>query len=303
MFHKHESRTVPTVEQQPVEDVSKFQSKALVHINSYPLVQETEGFLSKVPAARILAANTKPIYESVVNSKPAQWVLPLTKMVDSIADRTLSLTDRVVPSLKTKTYHRLGEEAMLPYTYTKSAVGKVGTATISAADTYVYTPTHNQVLKFRQFYNEKVYDTHGRPLIRSSLDPIVAPCNKKFEAVTHTYLPEGKQVPTDGYNSEISRSAALTVNLVQRAAPIAESRVTNLVLAPYRYAKHVNSIFNHNLDKQEDLSLKNSWIASKNAVAELNKETLDYVRNTAPVRKMSRSKRFAPASAVSPIAA
>lgn len=280
--HAHSSATAATAEHVAEDIPAPNSSKTVEHIKSYPLVQQTGQILNQVPIARVFAANTKPLYDTVVNSKVAGWVSPVTNTVDNITDKSLTMVEKVVPSLKTKTYQRLGEEIMMPYNFTKSTLNKITTEAATVAETYIYEPTHNQLMKFRELYNEKVYDTQGKPLVRSALDPVVGPCNRTFEELTHKYLPDGKEVPTDGFTTEVSRSAALTVNLVQRLVPAVEKKTTEAVLAPYTYLKHVNDVFNQNLDKQEDLSLTNSWNASKIAVSELNQEAVAYVKGKAP---------------------
>ncbi|SCU98356.1 LAFA_0G17348g1_1 [Lachancea sp. 'fantastica'] len=260
------------------EVIVKHRFKSVQHIKSFPLVKQTHGFVAKLPAARVIVANTKPVYKYVANSKPAQWVAPVTRAVDSLADKGLETTENLVPCLKVKTYADLYEDATTPFVCTRNAVVKVASAAVDAADNYVYEPTHQQVIKFRKFYNAKFYDTHGKPLLRSSLDPIVAPYNKKLEQATKRRFPEGKDVPTSGYSSEISRTLALTHNLLHRMSPVAQNRLVNFVLLPCRYTQHVNDVFNENLDKQESLSISNSWTASIGAVSILHKETIEYVK-------------------------
>ncbi|KAM3160261.1 Sporulation-specific protein 4 [Lachancea thermotolerans] len=253
-------------------------SKSIERAKTFPLLQQTHEFLTQLPACRVLEANAKPILSSIASSKPAKWMLPAAKMADNIADKGLELAESWAPSLKTKTYQDLRHDALVPFNYSKETVGKAANATLGAADTYVYEPAHAHMSAFRQFYNEKVYDTNGRPLVRGSIDPLVGPCNQRLEAVTKAYFPDGEEVPSNGYSTEVSRTLALSVNFVQRMAPWANRKVTDLALAPYNYASHVNAVFNGNLDKQESLSLANSWTATREALCTLNEEALQYVK-------------------------
>lgn len=265
--------------------------KTVDHINGYPLVQQTKDILDSIAVARVVKANTLPTANAILASKPVKLVEPVTKVVDTVADSGLTLTEKVIPSLKTKTYQRLGEEAMIPYNLTSKAVNKTVDTTVSAAESYIYEPTHNQILKFRQYYNEKVYDTHGKPLIRGSLDPIVSPVNKWYESLIKYSFPEGKEVPTNGYSNELDRSFALTFNAIQRAASALNKKTVETVWAPCNYVKHVNEVLNVNLDKQEDLSLPKSWVATKDSVQELNKETLDYLKSLSPIGAIPTFKK------------
>ncbi|QEU59174.1 Sps4 [Kluyveromyces lactis] len=257
--------------------------KTVDHINGYPLVQQTKEILDGISVARVVKANTLPTATAILTSKPVKFVEPVTKIVDTVADTGLTVTEKVIPSLKTKTYQRLGEEAMIPYNLTSKAVNKTVDTTVSFAENYIYEPTHNQILKFRQYYNEKVYDTHGKPLIRGSLDPLVSPCNKWYESLINSSFPEGKEVPTNGFSNELDRSFALTFNAIQRAASVFNKRSKETILAPCNYVKHVNDVLNVNLDNQEDLSLPKSWVATKDSFQELNQETIDYIKSFSPL--------------------
>ncbi|CUS20904.1 LAQU0S02e01002g1_1 [Lachancea quebecensis] len=253
-------------------------SRSVERAKTFPLLQQTHEFLAQLPACRILEANAKPIISSIASSKPAKWASPAAKVADNIADKGLEFAENWAPSLKTKTYQDLCHDALVPFNYSKETVGKAANVTLGAADTYVYEPAHARMSTFRQFYNEKVYDTNGKPLIRGSIDPLVAPCNKRLEAATKAYFPDGEEVPSNGYNTEFSRTLALSANFVQRAVPWVNRKVTDLAMAPYNYTSHVNAVFNHSLDKQENLSLTNSWAATREALCTLNQEALQYAK-------------------------
>lgn len=265
-------------------------SKTIDHVRSYPLVQQTRSFLYQIPVARVVIANTKPVVKQVLESKPLQLVLPVTNLVDTMANSSLNLTEKVIPSLKVKTYQRLGEEAMIPYTLTVKYSKIVTNQTVSLVEKNVYNPAHEQVLKFRKYYNEKFYDTQGKPLIRSTFDPVTGPVNNVFENLTIKYFPEGKEVSKDGYSSELNRSFALLLNFISRTAPIVERRVLNVAWLPCNYVVHVNDVFNKSLDKQPELTIKYSWVASKDAVKQLEKELIGYAKGKSPTKLYKKSK-------------
>lgn len=261
--------------------------KTVDHIKSYPLVQQTRSLLHEVPAARILHANTKPWLKSLLESKVMQLALPLTNTVDSVTNSSLNLTEKAVPSLKTKTYQKLGEEALLPYTYTKKYGKQATNKTVSLGNQNVYQPAHNQVLKFRKYYNEKLYDTKGKPLVRSSLDPLTAPLNNMFE---HTYIkwfPHGKDVPKQGYSSELNRSVALVINFFSRSIPVLEKNVFDTGMLPCNYVIHANKVLNKSLDKQPRLGFKDSLNGSKDAFTELEKEVAEYIKKHGPQKLLT----------------
>ncbi|AQZ12795.1 SPS4 (YOR313C) [Zygosaccharomyces parabailii] len=266
-------------------------SKTVDHIKSYPLVQQTRSFLYGIPAARVLHANAKPLVKSVLESKPMQLALPVTNTVDTVANSSLSLTEKVIPSLKTKTYQKLAEEAKLPFTYTKKYSKQATNKTVELADQNVYQPAHNQVMKFRKYYNKKFYDTKGKPLVRSSLDPMTGPINNLFENLYIKWLPNGTPVSKDGYSSELNRSVALVINFFSRTIPVIEKHIADTSMMPCHYVMHVNSVFNKSLDKQPSLGFMDFWNASKRAISELEKEAIQYAKSHGPQKLLTKHKK------------
>ncbi|OBA25493.1 hypothetical protein HANVADRAFT_53895 [Hanseniaspora valbyensis NRRL Y-1626] len=277
--------TTTTVAPESGSEHLKF--KVIDHLYTYPLVQQTDAFVSTLPVTRVVVANVKPLLETKIVTAPLKVMKPATDLVDNLAVKSLVALEKVIPSLKTKTYQRLGEEAMMPYNFTKNTINKGASEVIDFTVTYGYEPVHSNIVKFRKLYNEKVYDTKGKPLIRGSLDSVFAPCNKKLEEFIKQYLPEGTDVPTEGFTNEFDRSFALAYNALTRAIPVTEKKATDVIMAPCNYSNHVVDVFNSNLDKEENLGLKNSLAASKAAVIELEQEALTFIKEKNPIAKKS----------------
>lgn len=278
---------VPTTSIAPESTSQYLKFKFVDHLNTYPLIQQTEAYVSNFPIARVAISNVKPLLESKLVLTPLKVVKPATDLVDNLAVKSLETIEKFVPSLKTKTYQKLGEEIMMPYNFTKSTINKGASEVSDFTVTYGYEPIHSKVISFRSLYNEKLYDTDGKPLIRGSLDSFVAPCNKKFEEYISYYLPEGTDVPTEGFTNELDRSFSLLYNAFTRALPVTQKKAKGVIKAPFDYSQHVISVFNTNLDKEETLGLKNSFVASKASVIELEKEALDFIKEHNPVAKKS----------------
>ncbi|XBW38005.1 hypothetical protein QEN19_003590 [Hanseniaspora menglaensis] len=259
--------------------------KVFDHLNTYPLVQQTEAFVATLPLTKVAVANVKPFLESKIVSKPMGVIKPATDFFDKLAVKTLLAIESVVPSLKTKTYENIGEDIMMPYKFTKETINKSATEVSNFTATYAYEPVHSNVVKFRKLYNNKIYDTKGKPLIRGSLDPIVGPCNKKLEHLIASYLPEGTDIPADGFSNEFDRSFALLYNALTRAIPVTEKTASNVIMAPCNYTQHVIDVFNTNLDKKESLGLKNSFFASKESVIALEQEAVNFIKERSPLGK------------------
>lgn len=277
--------------------------KTMDHLYSYPLVQQTTEFIGDIPAVRILNANLLPLIDNKLVAKAFTVVKPCTTLVDNMGEKSLQIVDKVVPSLKEKTYQKLGEEVAYPYTYTKETVQKGTQLASTYATEYCYEPVHSRILGFRKFYNEKLYDTKGKPLIRGSLDPFVGPINGKLEQYAEQYLPKGNKVSTDGFSNEVDRSFAIVWNALGRLIPATEQKVGDIVTAPCQYTKHVCETFNHNLDQEKDLGLKNSFNASKKSVQELEKEIVDSVKEHNPLKSKTEKKKESLLDSIMPTAA
>lgn len=258
--------------------------KTIDHIKGYPLYQQTKKILKNIALTRVLIANTKPTVEAVVHSKPAELVQPVTNVLDNVANTGLNLTEKVIPSIKTKTYQRLGEEAMMPVNFTKRIGHQVTYATYNALRDNVYQPVHNQVKNFRGFYNKYV-DTKGKPIVRGLLDPILRPLNNRAEQFFDEKFPRGKLIAnTDNRCCEVDRSLVLTTNFIGNMIPLANKSVVCAAMLPCQYAQHTNQVLNSNLDKQPDLNISHSAAAAWQSVRELEKEAIDTIRNPSLIK-------------------
>lgn len=282
--HKNPNEASQSVQQQEdvnqnINDVQsnevkrgKLNLKTVDHVGAYPLMQQTEGVAKKVAITRIVLAQTKPSIDKVIISKPVQTVAPVINFFDKVANSTLNTVERVVPSLKTKTYQRLGEEIALPYTLTKKYGKQFKDTTTRNGDNYIYQPVHGRLVKFRKYYNEKYIDTKGKPLIRGHLDPVLLPVNNAFEKTTIRYLPRGQKVPSDTFCCEFNRGLALDFNFMTRAISAVGHQVVDVAKLPFAYGCHANSVYNKNLDKQEDLRMRNVLKGTWGTVKDLEHE-------------------------------
>ncbi|QHS76395.1 Sps4p [Saccharomyces paradoxus] len=242
------------------------------HVEAYPLIQETEEIAKKIAITRIILAQTKPRIDKVIISRPIQTVAPVINFLDKMANSTLNTVERVVPSLKTKTYKRLGEEIALPYTLSKKYGKQFKDTTARNGENYIYQPVHGRLVKFRKYYNEKLIDTKGKPLIRGHLDPVLLPVNNAFEKATVKYFPKGEKVPNDTFSCEFNRGLALDYNFMTRAVSAAGHQVVGIAKLPIAYGYHTNSVYNKNLDKQNDLRIKNVLKGTWDTITDLEHE-------------------------------
>ncbi|CCF57807.1 hypothetical protein KAFR_0D01610 [Kazachstania africana CBS 2517] len=286
---------------QPTESIRAARhgkSKYVERLKTYPLVQETVVIIEKIPVTRVLYANTKPVVKAILNSKPVQKMCPVTPFVDNVAVQSLKLTEKVVPCIKTKRYQDIHKTVVKPAVFTKNCARQIINTTVMAGDTYLYKPVHGQILNFRKFYNRKIYDTKGKPLIRGNFDPFILPLNNAFENLMLKYLPNATCISTDDFSCEVDRSVALSFNFILNAIPAIEHRKSELIWSPCNYVAHINRVTNKNLDKQPDLSCRHWWPATVTTFTELEREAVTYIKQDTPVRlflKKRTRQEIAPA--------
>lgn len=263
------------------------QFRTIDHLKSYPIVQETQAYANNCAVARVFIANTEPILVKILNSKPLKIVSPITNFVDKIGYSSIRLTEKLIPSIKTKTFKNLGDDFMIPVKKTKNITKRIKLSMVNKSQKYVYKPTHSRIIHFRKYYNEKIYDTKGKPLIRGTFDPVILPLNNAFENSTHKYFPAGKTV-SGSFSCEFDRSVALSFRLIQNIIPLLGSKVKIVLLWPFVYFQHVNSVFNKHLDKEPNLCLRNSRRATYGSVKELYHDFLDNTKKKAPLRYFTK---------------
>lgn len=280
-----------------LEGMNYRNSKTWQHLGTYPLVQQTKTILHQFPPTRIILANTIPIADSILSSRPVELTKPITGPISALADNFINqgliLTETIVPAIKTTTYESLAKQIILPYVILKLVVVKVIAGVKKIIYTYIINPSREQILNFRKYYNRTLFDTHGKPIIRGSLDFIFGPANRKYEKLIIRIFPESEQISSTGFSNEFDRNIALTFNMIGLLIPAAAKKTSNVIWGPCNYVGHVNHVINEHLDKQENLGLINSWKAIKASTAELNRETLVNVKRLVPKRGKSRQNEEA----------
>lgn len=154
------------------------QLKTVDHLAKYPLVQQTSDFVYSYPGTKMVVGSLKPIVESSIVVKSFSLFKPCANAVDTLTDKSLNIVDKFVPSLQTQTYQTLSDEILKPVVATKTKINDATTNIKDFTISHGVEPVHEKIIEFRKFYNEKVYDTQGKPIIRGKFDSIVNPCNK-----------------------------------------------------------------------------------------------------------------------------
>ncbi|EDO15971.1 hypothetical protein Kpol_1044p31 [Vanderwaltozyma polyspora DSM 70294] len=254
--------------------------KTAAHLRSLPIVQQTQNGLNKLSLTRIVYSETKYTSLKVIDSRFVQFFAPFTIFTDDVMNSGLVLVETLVPSLKTKTYNRLGEEFMFPYNFVATWVSGVAKKGYIAFENNYRKPGHDQLVRYRKFYNKKYINTNGKPLLRGIFDPIFLPANNMFENLTIKFLPIGNKVPSDGFCCEFDRGFALTGNFLVRGATATGRQITSLVSMPFIYMNHMNNVYNDELDKELRVSFRSSIKALGRTNVYLETEAIEAFKNS-----------------------
>lgn len=272
------------------DDKKKCKSKTIKELRSFAIVKETKRCMDDCAITRVIIANTEPMMIKIIKSKPVEFVSPVTKFVDKISYKSLKFTEKLFPSIKDKSLKKMKLKIVKKIKKGDHKKNKMIKDGMKKGDKYIYEPTHSKILKFRKYYNEKVYDTKGKPLIRGAFDPVILPFNNAFENTTHKYFPDGKPV-TGKFSCEFDRTFALTIRMSKNMNPIIKCKTKNMMMKPFKYKKHVNKVINKHLDMEKNLCFKNSIHAIKGAMKELYKELWKDIKKNPPMKYFVK-KRF-----------
>lgn len=242
------------------------------HMKTYPMVQETSTFVNEFPITKAIINTSSPIFKPVGEFIHSQSLLkPIVRTVDGFGVSTLTTAENWCPSIKSATWNDLLVSVKKPIVHTDEMIKNASIATNDCIENNVLTPTRKFVRDGRAYYNEHLYDTKGKPLLRSSLDPVFRPVNYQLENFTLTNLPEGEPISTE-YTSEIEKNVYLSINLVERSIPVIGNKVVETVMVPCNYTLHVFDVYNENLEKQGETPITSSVMATYNTSLDLTNE-------------------------------
>jgi sporulation-specific protein 4 len=265
---------VPPLVSEPVageDGRPKFQTTT--HIASYPLIRETLNLVETIPGVRVLKVTTQSLADPIVGFVFFNGLIqPIVKTIDDFGVQTLGTVDSFVPCITTVGYNEVGELIKSPFISTDQTVRAVVVSTNDAFDFNIKEPTKKLVHTARGYYNAHVYDTQGKPLLRSSVDPIFRPINRAVDEFISKNLPEGGQPVSKDFSSEVERNFWLTWDLNKRSIPVITGKINEVFMAPCTYTKHALDVFHDNLNRQEKKTVGSSIIATYNSSIDLAEE-------------------------------
>lgn len=256
-------------------DTTTISCQTSTHLKTYPLIQETNKFIDDFPITKAIKSTTFPTLKSIGGFAHSQSLLkPIITTVDELGESTLSTAENWMPCLKTAHWEDVLDTVKAPIISTDDAIKNAAIATNDCVEMRILTPTRTMVRNGRAYYNEHLYDTKGKPLIRSSLDPIFKPINHQIEIFTLKNFQESEPI-SDEYTSEIERNLYLSIDLIDRSIPVVEKKIVDAVMIPCNMKSHAFDVYNENLTKQDGNTLASSMKATYNTSIDLSTEVWD----------------------------
>ncbi|CAN6674554.1 hypothetical protein TRVA0_056S00672 [Trichomonascus vanleenenianus] len=205
------------------------QSLFVQHMASYPAIAAVVGFAASFPVVKIFASNAVPLFMAArKRSKPvsdpiARRAKPVLVRADKFGDQALNTVDRTFPRLKTAQPEEVLEMARVPIRNVRSSAS----AAHRTLDRGIVRPAKQATSVARARY-ARVYDTNGKALLRSRLDPIVMPLNDRLEGFIVDYVSDGNDIEKKPVSNELSRTVRLGRVALHRARPALRAHVVYL---------------------------------------------------------------------------
>lgn len=265
--------------------------KSIEHLKSYRLYSEGKSAALDIAIIRVIDANVKPIMKSIRDSRILLSTRFITNSIDRVTLSMILLGERMLPSMKTIGTKDIWRSIATPVVVPIRLAIDVQHAAIETATYFVYRPYHNELTRFRHFYNRKLIDTKNKPLIRGSVDPIIKPLNDSIENIVMGRFPDLLAKQRKDFCCETSRSTMLVYVATEGSKLATVQHMKHKMMMPCVMIRKSNEIFNEHLDKQEDLGMRSVLKAVDGAFKQIEKESIEYLRN------MMRPRRFRKKSA------
>lgn len=229
-------------------------SRFVQHLATYPSVAAVASLAASVPVVKIFVSNaipvamylnerSKPVTEPVVKR-----ATPIISKVDQLGDDLLSNVDKKFPQLKTTQPSDVVSLATKPVDQARNTAVSYGDAAKDAVTHRVIDPIKSATHKARAQY-AKVYDTQGKALIRSRIDPLVLPLNDRLAVVIEEYFPQAGDTTnadltsSDEVSNQLSRSWRLALTAYRRATPAVVNQANHVIEIPAATTHHIHQIY------------------------------------------------------------
>ncbi|KAG0658008.1 hypothetical protein C6P45_002298 [Maudiozyma exigua] len=133
--------------------------KTVEYLKEYKLYTEGKSKVLNIAAVRVIHTNIKPTVDNIRQSRILLSTRFLTNVMDRATLSVLLLAERILPSMKTSGTNEITHAIVKPVTVPIRLAVEVGNAAIEAGTYFIYRPYHNELIRFRHFYNRKLIDT------------------------------------------------------------------------------------------------------------------------------------------------
>ncbi|CAB4252944.1 similar to Saccharomyces cerevisiae YOR313C SPS4 Protein whose expression is induced during sporulation [Maudiozyma barnettii] len=264
--------------------------KTIEHFKEYKLYSEAKAKATNMAVVRVVDANIRPMVTSIRSSPVLLSTRFITDYLDKATLATVIFTERFMPCMKKTGSQEIMKTITYPIVLPLRLTKDIKDATVEVTTYFIYRPYHNQLVRFRHFYNRRFIDTKNKPLIRGNLDPIISPLNNNIEKIVKARFPDMMVHHKESFCCETSRSASLVYVVTKGTKASTLKHMTNKMMMPCMAAHKVNEIFNKHLDKQDDLRLRSVLRASDGAFKEIEKEAINYLRNNLLPRRFKKEQ-------------
>ncbi|KAG7819477.1 hypothetical protein KL928_002151 [Ogataea angusta] len=191
-----------------------------------------------------------------------------TEVLDSYFDHWLEDVEHTVPEIKTLRMRDIRDSLTRPVVDASLLVDRNMHALSVAMNQRVLEPARKTAGDIRKAY-APLYDTQGRALLRSQLDPVFRPLNERLARLV------GDDADTD-YSSELSHSLRLLNGVAEQTRPRIATSVARSRQLPSQVTSHLSEVYQANKSKRGEGRLI-VMIASMDTVRDLLNEGYNVV--------------------------
>ncbi|KAF5110422.1 hypothetical protein DV454_004829 [Geotrichum candidum] len=270
------------------------QSLVIAHLQSYPTVNAAYNYATSFSLVQRISNKALPIVEAVIEkSRPISDPIikrasPILERADKLGDNILTRVDDRIPQLKTTEPQEVIDIARRPVETVISTAEAYSTAARDRFTIRIVKPIQDATENVKVQY-ASVYDSKGKPLIKTRVDPLLLPLNEKFETLINLYLPKGEDVSK--YENELARTVQLAIAAVKRARPFIDEKATQLKALPKETRAHVQEVYEKQRGEYDNKSPVSSTIyASLATWKQISSESVTFAgsvlhREAAPAEK------------------
>lgn len=246
---------------EPTPQASASPSLVVSHLLTYPTVTAAYNYASSFSVVQRISSKAVPIFETVLEKSAYSEPLlkrasPLLARADQLGDDLLTTVDSKIPQLKTTQPQEVINVALRPIETVRSTAEAYSTAAHDRFTIRVVKPIQDATESVKAQY-ASVYDSKGKPLIKTRIDPLLSPLNERIEAIINVYLPNGAEISK--YDNEIAHTVQLALVAIKRARPVLDDKATHLAALPLETKAHVQEVYE---SKRSEYSKENSPVSS-----------------------------------------